>query len=103
MRIANPMYDVFFKFLMEDTDLAKELIGTLINQEILSLELRPQETTLYIPTRYLSVIRLDFKATIKTKFGEYKKVLIEMQKGKHHFDIVRFRKYLGENYAKIDE
>jgi polyhydroxyalkanoate synthesis regulator phasin len=103
MRIANPMYDVFFKFLMEDTDLAKELIGTLINQEIFSLELRPQETTLYIPTRYLSVIRLDFKATIKTKSGEYKKVLIEMQKGKHSFDILRFRKYLGENYAKVDE
>jgi hypothetical protein len=103
MRIANPMYDVFFKFLMEDTDLAKELIGTLINQEILSLELRPQETTLQIPSRYLSVIRLDFKATIKTKSGNYKKVLIEMQKGKHRFDIVRFRKYLGENYAKIDE
>ncbi len=103
MRIANPMYDVFFKFLMEDTDLAKELIGTIINQEILSLELRPQETTLQIPDRYLSVIRLDFKATIKTKSGAYKKVLIEMQKGKHSFDIVRFRKYLGENYAKIDE
>ena len=103
MRIANPMYDVFFKFLMEDTDLAKELIGTIIDQEILSLELRPQETTLQIPNRYLSVIRLDFKATIKTKSGNYKKVLIEMQKGKHSFDIIRFRKYLGENYAKIDE
>ncbi len=103
MRIANPMYDVFFKFLMEDTDLAKELIGTIINQEIISLELRPQETTLQIPDRYLSVIRLDFKAIIKTKLGTYKKVLIEMQKGKHSFDIVRFRKYLGENYAKVDE
>jgi DNA repair exonuclease SbcCD ATPase subunit len=67
------------------------------------LELRPQETTLQIPDRYLSVIRLDFKAIIKTKSGKYKKVLIEMQKGKHSFDIVRFRKYLGENYAKIDE
>lgn len=56
MRIANPMYDVFFKFLMEDTDLAKELIGTIINQEILSLELRPQETTkqvLVIPNEML--------------------------------------------------
>ncbi len=103
MRIANPMYDVFFKFLMEDTDLAKELIGTLINQEIITLELRPQETTVQIPSRYLSIIRLDFKATIKTKSGKYKKVLIEMQKGKHSFDIIRFRKYLGENYAKIDD
>jgi septal ring factor EnvC (AmiA/AmiB activator) len=39
MRIANPMYDVFFKFLMEDTDLAKELIGTIIDQEIIPDEM----------------------------------------------------------------
>ncbi len=103
MLIANPIYDVFFKYLMEDTSLAKILLATIIDEEITELEIRPQETTVVIPKYYLSVIRFDFKATIKTKEGVYKKVLIELQKGKNAFDITRFRKYLGENYSKEDE
>ncbi|MEM1122828.1 MAG: hypothetical protein AAGJ18_20450, partial [Bacteroidota bacterium] len=48
------------------------------------------------------ILRLDFKATIKTKDGKRKKVLIELQKGKNSSDIMRFRKYLGDNYRKED-
>jgi len=40
---------------------------------------------------------LDFSARIKTADG-YKKVLIEIQKAKLATDIMRFRKYLGEQY-----
>ena len=39
---------------------------------------------------------------IKTKEGKRKKVLIELQKGKNSADIMRFRKYLGDNYRKED-
>lgn len=103
MRIANPIYDVFFKYLMEDIDLAKKLIAAIINEEVIELSLFPQETTLSNIKYYLSVIRLDFKAVIKTKNNEHKKVLIELQKGQVSFDILRFRKYLGENYKKTEE
>lgn len=103
MLIANPIYGVFFKFLMEDTKIASKLLSAIIGEEIVELELRPQETLVSVPQYYLSVFRLDFKATIKTEVGQYKKVLIELQKGKKSFDIMRFRKYLGENYTKIDE
>ncbi len=102
MLIANPIYDVFFKYLMEDIQIVKKLLSTIIGEEIIALELRPQETTVHIPQYFLSVIRLDFKASIKTANGQSKKVLIELQKGKFAFDIARFRKYLGENYAKQD-
>jgi hypothetical protein len=102
MLIANPIYDVFFKFLMEDSKIAMKLISTIIGQEIIDIVLKPQETSIKLPDHFLSVIRLDFKATILTKENTRIKVLIELQKGKNPFDITRFRKYLGENYIKKD-
>jgi hypothetical protein len=45
---------------------------------------------------------LDFKAIIKKKDGTLFKVLIELQKSKQVFDVMRFRRYLGDNYRKED-
>ena len=42
-KIANPIYDVVFKYLLSDNKIAKLLISNLIGVEISSLELRPQE------------------------------------------------------------
>lgn len=103
MRIANPIYDAAFKFLLEDTEIAKGLIGQIIGEEITELILKPQELKVKSPKYYVVVLRIDFKATIKTKDGQYKKVLIEIQKGKEDKDILRFRRYLGTNYREIDK
>ncbi|UCH96663.1 MAG: hypothetical protein JSV88_07380, partial [Candidatus Aminicenantes bacterium] len=43
---------------------------------------------------------LDFVAKIQTDRGKLKDVLIELQKSKYGFDIMRFRNYLGEEYKK---
>ena len=45
MVIANPIYDVVFKRLMEDNRIAKFFIGTLLEQVIESVEVQPQEFT----------------------------------------------------------
>ena len=100
MYIANPIYDVFFKFLLEDLDLAKHLITVIIDEDIIELSIAPQELTISSQKHFLSVVRLDFKAVIKTQTGEYKTVLIEMQKGNVAFDITRFRRYLAKNYER---
>jgi hypothetical protein len=42
-------------------------------------------------------------ATIKTKTGDYKKILIEVQKSKDEDDVMRFRNYLAEQYKKVDK
>jgi hypothetical protein len=97
MRIANPIYDVVFKFLMEDLEIAKLMISTLIEKEILELEPRPQESTVKLARQSLTVYRLDFAARIKTPDGP-KIVLIEIQKAKFSADIMRFRRYLGSQY-----
>ena len=45
MIIANPIYDVVFKRLMENDRVAKFFISTLLGQKVESLELKPQEFT----------------------------------------------------------
>ena len=102
MVIANPIYDVVFKRLMEDNRIAKFFIGTLFEQVIESVEVKPQEFTYTDELAGLAVFRLDFLATIKTETGELKKVLIEIQKAKNQIDLMRFRNYLGEQYKKED-
>lgn len=103
MIIANPIYDVVFKRLMENEKVAKFFIGTLLEQTIETIEVKPQEFTYTDKLAGLAVFRLDFIATIKTDAGEYKKVLIEIQKAKNPIDLMRFRNYLAEQYKKEDK
>jgi len=98
--IANPIYDVVFKYLMEDTDIAKLILSTIIDEEIESLDFLPQENILTIENRSLTVYRLDFSAKIRLPDQSFKQVLIEIQKAKYSTDIMRFRRYLGEQYKK---
>jgi hypothetical protein len=99
MQIANPIYDVVFKYLLEDSESAILLLSAIIGQPIEKLDFLPQEGTTYIEQHSLTVYRLDFCARIKTAKNEYKQVLIEIQKAKLPSDIMRFRRYLGEQYA----
>jgi hypothetical protein len=119
MIIANPIYDVVFKRLMENEKVAKFFISTLLEQTVENIEIKPQEYTYKgelettkgiqeaeerIRERFsIWVYRLDFIATIKTDTGEYKKVLIEIQKAKNPIDLMRFRNYLAEQYKKEDK
>lgn len=102
MIIANPIYDTVFKRMMENERVAKFFIGTLLDEMIESVEVKPQEFTYTDELAGLAVFRLDFIATIKTETGENKKVLIEIQKAKNQIDLMRFRRYLGEQYKKED-
>jgi hypothetical protein len=120
MVIANPIYDIVFKRLMENDRVAKFFIGTLLEENIEAVEVKPQEFT-YLKNieksspdkkrlineqikEQLSInfFRLDFIATILTETGVRKKVLIEIQKVKNNIDLMRFRNYLGEQYKRED-
>ncbi|PIV57778.1 MAG: hypothetical protein COS14_13035 [Bacteroidetes bacterium CG02_land_8_20_14_3_00_31_25] len=102
MVIANPIYDVVFKRMMENERVSKFFIGTLFEKTVERIEVKPQEFTYTDELAGLSVFRLDFIATIKTETNEYKKVLIEIQKAKNQIDLMRFRNYLAEQYKKED-
>jgi hypothetical protein len=102
MNIANPIYDTVFKYLMEDLDIAKGLLSTILNQEIVDLSFYPQESIAENEQidKPLRVYRIDFAAIIQEPSGRQKKVLIELQKTRRSTNMLRFRRYLAENYQK---
>jgi hypothetical protein len=99
MIIANPIYDVIFKYFMEDSKVAKLLISKIIGQTIDKIELRPQEISVRNESlcKY-TVYRMDFSALVQTPQGQ-KTIIVEVQKAKQPGDIIRFRKYLGSQYS----
>jgi len=101
MIIANPIYDVAFKRLLENDRTAKFLIGTILDCKVLSLEPATIEYTDIEPeTKKPTLFRMDFAATIDTKEEGKKRVIIELQKAKNLGDVSRFQKYLGNEYRK---
>jgi hypothetical protein len=103
MIIANPIYDVTFKRLLENDSAAKFIIGTILDCEVLSLEPTIQERTdVDKETGKITLFRMDFAATIETRDEGRKRVIIEMQKALHLGDIYRFKNYLGEEYKRSE-
>jgi hypothetical protein len=101
MLIANPIYDVTFKRLLENNRVAKFLIGTILNCKVLSLDPSIQEHSEFgEDAGKLTLFRMDFAATIETEEEDEKRVIIEMQKALHLGDVYRFRKYLGKEYRE---
>ncbi|MCU0338985.1 MAG: hypothetical protein MUE30_03805 [Spirosomaceae bacterium] len=103
MIIANPIYDVVFKLMMENEKVAKFFIGTLLDEVVEHLEVKPQEFTYTDELAGLAVFRLDFIAIVRNQAQEQKKVLIEIQKARNLIDLMRFRNYLAEQYKKEDK
>ena len=108
MRIANPMYDAVFKHLLEDPASAKLIVGSILGEDLESLEMVPQESAVQVGSSRpaaapegagFTVLRVDFAATVRTVAGEHLRVLIEVQKARWSDDVMRFRRYLGTHYA----
>ena len=102
MSIANPIYDVVFKYLLDDEKIARRLLSALLGKEVLELTFVPTETRENVQPpdgTGILVLRMDFAATVKMEDGSRKLVLIEIQKAHDTSDLDRFRRYLGTSYA----
>ena len=95
--IANPIYDVVFKYMMEDERVAKLLLSALLQKEVLSLKMRRHEYTDMQQTR-ISLFRIDFSANVRNEDGSENLILIELQKTWLTTETLRFRQYLGTQY-----
>ena len=101
------MYDAVFKHLLEDPASATLIVGSILGEEIESLEMAPQEAAVQVGSPQsaapqgtgFTVLRVDFAATVRTAAGEHLRVLIEVQKARYSNDVMRFRRYLGMHYA----
>lgn len=105
MRIANPIYDVVFKYLLDDEKVARLLLSAVLGKEVLELQFRPTELRQPVHDSGgtdILVLRMDFAATVRLEDGSEKLVLIEIQKAHNAMDLQRFRRYLGSNYCSQD-
>ncbi len=104
MKIANPIYDAVFKYMMEDADVSKLFLSAIIKKEVIEISFLPQELSGDKITKNqkisigLSIYRLDFSAKIRANDGTEQLIIIEVQKVKMYNDIMRFRRYLGKQY-----
>ncbi len=99
MKIANPLYDHAFKYLMSNDRLARKVLSVILDKEVLKLELAQQEIVVEDEHRRFTLYRLDFNALIQDADGRRENVLIELQKSKLPTNMIRFRRYLGLSYA----
>ena len=96
--VANPIYDSVFKYLMEDERVARTILSALLKREVVEVEMRKHE---YTNGRHdnISMFRIDFGAKVRQDDGSVKLVLIELQKTWLETETLRFRQYLGTQYA----
>ncbi|MDR2693232.1 MAG: hypothetical protein LBB74_03345 [Chitinispirillales bacterium] len=98
MIIANPLFDTAFKQLARDPEIAKAMIGTLLETEVVEIQLsesehnKPMGDSADLRPKFL---RVDYRAVVKDRAGATQKILIEMQKGSGAENIMRFREYLA--------
>ena len=98
MIIANPIYDIVFKYLMEDERIARTILSALLKKDVVDVKVRPHEYT-NSQRDTLSVFRIDFGATIREDDGNERLILIELQKTWLPTETLRFRQYLGLHYS----
>jgi hypothetical protein len=113
--IPNPIYDVVFRYLMEDPDSAMIVISTLINEKIKRLQLEPithsekneNQTKIEIQDPKtkddIYLFHLDFTAIIELPDGSEEMIMIELQKASEPDDIFRFKRYISKNFQKKQE
>ena len=98
IRVANPIYDSVFKYLMEDERIARTVLSALLKKEVVEVQIRRNEYTNGIRDN-ISMFRIDFGARIRQDDGSLRLILIELQKTWLETETLRFRQYLGAQYA----
>lgn len=104
VKIANPIFDSVFKYLMEDLSSAQVVISRLLQKEVVELTIKRNEYT-QATEKNISLYRIDFGAVITEidEQGNERKelVTIELQKAWLPSEISRFRQYLSNQYADV--
>ena len=96
--IANPVYDSVFKYLIDDERIARTILSALIKEEVIEVNTKRNEYP-NIGRDNLSIFRVDFIAKVKKRDGDVQLILIELQKTWLETETLRFRQYLGAQYA----
>lgn len=96
IRVANPIYDSVFKYLMEDERIARTVLSALLKKEVVEVRIRRNEYANSYRDN-ISMFRIDFGARIRQDDGSLRLILIELQKTWLETETLRFRQYPVHN------
>jgi len=98
MIIANPLFDTAFKQIVREPEVAKAMIETLLEKDVIDIVPSDSEhniTPMDDEDKRPKFLRVDYCAVVRNKDGTTQKILIEMQKATGADNILRFREYLA--------
>lgn len=101
VEIANPIFDIVFKYLMEDENIALTFLSSLLKKDVISVEMRRNEYSNQARDN-LSNFRIDFGARVRETDGNERLILIELQKNWVETEILRFRQYVSVQYSNTE-
>ena len=101
VEIANPIFDIVFKYLMEDESIALTFLSALLKKEVISVEMRRNEYSNQTRDN-LSNFRIDFGARVRETDGAERLILIELQKTWVETEVMRFRQYVSVQYSNTE-
>ena len=101
VEIANPIFDIVFKYLMEDESIALTFLSALLKKDVISVEMRRNEYSNQARDN-LSNFRIDFGARVRETDGNERLILIELQKNWVETEILRFRQYVSVQYSNTE-
>ncbi|MFM2344574.1 MAG: hypothetical protein RLZZ210_1185, partial [Pseudomonadota bacterium] len=99
MRIANPIYDTFFKYMIANVEVAKYIIENLLDKKVVKLQPIQQEKVIH-GIKELRIIRYDYSCTIQLDDKTERSIIVELQKSENQLDVGRFRNYLAKHYKE---
>ncbi len=101
VEIANPIFDIVFKYLMGDENIALTFLSALLKMDVISVEMRRNEYSNQTRDN-LSNFRIDFGARVRETDGSERLILIELQKNWVETEILRFRQYVSVQYSNTE-
>ena len=101
VEIANPIFDIVFKYLMEDENIALTFLSALLKKDVISVKMRRNEYSNQTRDN-LSNFRIDFEARVRETDGSERLILIELQKNWVETEILRFRQYVSVQYSNTE-
>ena len=98
--IANPIYDVVFKYMMEDERVAKLLLSALLQKEVLSLKMCERKRHPGKRKAGILMSCMVFLADICNADGTENRIAVELRKTWKPTQTLPLRQYLSAQYLK---
>ncbi len=90
VQIPNPLYDVVFRYLLDDERVARLLLSATLDKDIIELSPQPIDPTLSMTPLQITVARKDVNIKVKSADGHMKTLRIVVKRAKFFHQLGAF-------------